>query len=192
VKNFIASTNISTVEKLNYTMSAEENKRKANEALAALQSFKGLIPPEEIITRLNLQVSNAAAGEDGGALTKFNETQINTKIDPWYSTGGAADQVAFQMRKLALTEPGTYESLRNAELAKIKTAVDTQFTTTLNAYKDAGYDIQTSENEALKAAKQSKDVLFKAMNLKFGDNDGIFLKGADYKNGAYKVPHAKR
>jgi hypothetical protein len=62
----------------------------------------------------------------------------------------------------------------------------------LNAYKAAGYDIQTAENEALKAAKQSKDVLFKAMNLKFGDNDGIFLKGADYKNGAYKVPHAKR
>jgi hypothetical protein len=128
----------------------------------------------------------------GGALAVTGETVKTSQIDPWYSTGGAADQVSFSMRKLALTDPESYEAARNLELIKIKGAVDKQFKTTLDAYTAAGYDIQTAENEALKAAKQSKDVLFKAMNLKFGDNDGIFLKGADYKNGAYKGPHSKR
>jgi hypothetical protein len=128
----------------------------------------------------------AAVGPSVGQTNKLSQ------VDPWFSTGGASDQMAFQMRKLALTDPENYEKARNAELKKIKGAVDNQFVTTLNAYKSAGYDIQTAESEALKAAKQSKDVLFKAMNLKFGDNDGIFLKGADHKVGAYKVPHGKR
>jgi hypothetical protein len=192
-------TNIVIVTNTNTIMPVSEAKRKAvTGAIATAQSL-GTDPAAAIKTAAadgditQGEINEIINGDQGvgGALSVVGETVKGSQIDPWFSTGGAADQVSFSMRKLALTDPESYEAARNLELIKIKQAVDTQFTTTLNAYKAAGYDIQTAESEALKAAKQSKDVLFKAMNLKFGDNDGIFLKGADYKNGAYKVPHAK-
>jgi hypothetical protein len=121
---------------------------------------------------------------------KFEEKK--SRVSGWLATGGGKDEDQFYIRKLALTNPDKFERLRHAALEKVKTTVNTTFNTTLSQFQDAGYSVVEAEAEAVKSAKATKDVLWKAFQVKFGQNDSLFMKGADHEAGAYKVPGGKK
>ena len=110
-----------------------------------------------------------------------------SRLDAWASTGGSRDAEAMRMRVMALTKPADYEAARNAAVEAIKVDVNNTFATSLKHFQDAGFSTEEAEKEALKAAQNTKDVQYKALHARFGD-DSLFLKGTDYHSKAYAVP----
>ena len=173
------------------TRTQEERRRDNEEYRAELRAREALetlgISMDQVAKRQEAILQRIAGGARSGAAPDFTSRGVESRIDPWLSTGGGLDEAQFYYRKLALTDPTAYEEARTAALTKIKESIQTTFDTTLTQYQSAGYSIQDSEVKALEAAKASREIQMKALATKFGMNDSLYMEGAHKGAAAFKL-----
>ena len=162
------------------------------EAVEDLQAAQGLrdafgFALDRSNTRFEQFLENYSSSRKSGPAPDFTTSGVNSRIDPWLSTGGGQDEAQFYYRKLALTDPTAYEEARTAALNAIKESIKTTFDTTLSQYQSAGYSIQDAEVKALEAAKASREIQMKALATKFGMNDSLYMEGAHKGAAAFKL-----
>ena len=98
-----------------------------------------------------------------------------TVHDAWSQLGGNREQQTFDMRMLALTDPGGYAKLRTAALTQVKTVTEGAFSNAYKQFVESGFSREEAKHMALQSASVTKNVQEMAMNKKFGGNDAIFM-----------------
>jgi len=123
-------------------------------------------------------------GATDAALQELNEAQALKSggggrrgggHSAWESTGAKHAQEKFNIRYLAMSDPGAYHTKREQALDAIKTAVEGSYNSAYTAFRSSGYDDNTAHLKATEAAHSTNTIQMDAMNSLFGDVDGIFV-----------------
>ena len=109
-------------------------------------------------------------GDIGDSLKKAYTTD-----DAWAELGGNREAQQFDMKMLALTNPGEYETMRAAALGQVKKTTEASYAVAYGQFVEAGFSREEAKQMALKTASITKSVQEQAMNKKFGGLDSVFM-----------------
>ena len=98
-----------------------------------------------------------------------------TTDDAWAELGGNRESQQFDMKMLALTNPGEYATMRAAALGQVKATTEASYATAYKQFVEAGFSREEAKQMALKTASVTKSVQEQAMNKKFGGLDSVFM-----------------
>ena len=98
-----------------------------------------------------------------------------TTDDAWAELGGNREAQQFDMKMLALTNPGEYATMRAAALGQVKKTTEASYATAYGQFVEAGFSREEAKHMALKTASITKSVQEQAMNKKFGGLDSVFM-----------------
>ena len=100
---------------------------------------------------------------------------VYTVDDAWAELGGNREAQQFDMKMLALTNPGEYATMRAAALGQVKAATEASYAVAYKQFVEAGFSREEAKQMALKTASITKSVQEQAMNKKFGGLDSVFM-----------------
>ena len=109
-------------------------------------------------------------GDIGDSLKKAYTTD-----DAWAELGGNREAQQFDMKMLALTNPGEYATMRATALNQVKKTTEASYSTAYGQFVEAGFSREEAKQMALKTASVTKSVQEQAMNKKFGGLDSVFM-----------------
>jgi hypothetical protein len=145
------------------------------------------------------QIGNAVASSRPPYVgTDFRVADVNEDLkadytvhDAWSQLGGNREQQTFDMRMMALSDPGGYAKLRNRALGDVKTITEGAFSNAYKQFVESGFSREEAKHMALQAASVTKNVQEMAMNKKFGGNDAIFMGTVQKQNApTHTVGHS--
>lgn len=100
-------------------------------------------------------------------------TSKASEVDVWRDVGGVAEEEKQGIRLLAHTKPIEYANLKTKAMTKVREATESSYKSAFEQYVAAGYPIEEAKKHALSAAKQTKDLQKKAMQLLYNDESDI-------------------
>ena len=140
----------------------------ADEKLAAMELFAKAVTaakPSYIGKGAKIKVDNVEDSLKGDYTTE----------DAWAELGGNREAQQFDMKMLALTNPGEYATMRAAALGQVKATTEASYKAAYGQFVEAGFSREEAKQMALKTASVTKSVQEQAMNKKFGGLDSVFM-----------------
>ena len=115
-----------------------------------------------------------------GAKYKVSNVEDSLKADytvddAWAELGGNREAQQFDMKMLALTNPGEYATMRATALGQVKATTEASYAAAYKQFVEAGFSREEAKQMALKTASVTKSVQEQAMNKKFGGLDSVFM-----------------
>ena len=140
----------------------------ADEKLAAMELFAKAVTaakPSYIGKGAKIEVGDIGESLKGDYTTE----------DAWAELGGNREAQQFDMKMLALTNPGEYATMRATALGQVKAATESSYKVAYGQFFEAGFSREEAKQMALKTASVTKSVQEQAMNKKFGGLDSVFM-----------------
>jgi hypothetical protein len=145
----------------------------------------GSAPPRQNGLEASGLVVGSKFNEEAAAW--YSEMQRSKKfedagVDPWTAVGGELDQIVFEKKLEAMTDPAAYKLSRQTAMNSIKLAVNEAYKSTYENYRASGYPPEKCKDKALAAAKSVMETQLESVQKLYGSNDQLFHHGAKTMN----------